>query len=90
MDYAVKSGRWPIVGHIPLEDRLVPPPKFIQDPLNKNSFSIYENGQIRKATREQCAGLERAAVWEPEQMEDRLRDHYTGRKNEVFEKLKMI
>jgi hypothetical protein len=89
-DSAVKDGRWPIVGHVPLDGTLVPPPKFIQDPLKPNSFSIYENnGTIISATRSQCAGLERAAVWEPEHVEDRLRDHFAGRVNKWVELMKM-
>ena len=81
-DSAVKEGRWLILGHVPLDGQLVPPPKFIQDPLKPHSFSIYENdGTISKATRSQCEELERAAVWEPEQIEDRLRDHFAGREN---------
>jgi hypothetical protein len=90
MKHAIKTGRWPIVGHIPLDNRLRRPPTFIQDPLNNSSFSIYENGQIRSSTRQECIGLEREAVWEPEHVEDRLRDHYAGRSNKWFESLKMI
>jgi len=85
MDHAVRKGRWPILGHSPLEDQLRPSPRFIQDPLDKNSFSVYENGHIRRATRQECVGLERAAVWEPEHVEARLRDHYAGRKNKMVE-----
>ena len=85
MDHAVKKGRWPVVGHSPVQDRLLPPPRFIQDPLDRDSFSIYENGRIRRATRQECIGMERAAVWEPEHVEDRLRDHYAGRKNKIIE-----
>lgn len=87
MHHAVKTGRWPVVGHIPLDDQLHAPPRFIQDPLNKSNFSIYENGQIRPATRHECLGLEREAVWEPEHVEERLRDHYAGRKNKWYESL---
>src|SRR5271166_6599071 len=52
MDQAVKRGRWPVAGHAPLDDRLKAPPRFIQDPLNRNSFEIYEGGKTRPATRE--------------------------------------
>jgi hypothetical protein len=85
MNHAIKTGRWPIVGHIPLEDGLRAPPQFIQDPLNLNSFSIYENGEIRPATRSEIIGLERVVAWEPANVEDRLRDHYAGRKNKCLE-----
>jgi|SRR5882762_1686079 len=89
MDYAIKTGRWRIVGHSPLD--LLPrrPPTFIQDAMNRDSFSIYENGQIRPATREQCIGLERTAVWDPEHVEERIRDHYAGQKNKWLEALRM-
>lgn len=85
MHHAIKKGRWPIVGHVPMDGRLNPPPSFIQDALNENSFSIYEGGRIRPATRQECIGLERAAVWEPDHVEERLRDHYAGRKNKMVE-----
>jgi hypothetical protein len=85
MDDAVKEGRWIVVGHAPFNGDPVLPPKFIQDPLDKNKFSLYENGLIRPAKRQECIGLERAAVWDPANVEDRLRDHYAGRKNETLE-----
>ena len=89
-DSAVLTGRWSIVEHVPLDGKLVPPPKFIQDPLQPNDFSIYENdGTISKASRSQCVGLERAAVWEPDQIEDRLRDHFAGRPNKWLDLMKM-
>jgi hypothetical protein len=90
MNHAVTRGRWKIVGHIPLEETLVVPrPRFIQDALKPESFSIYERGAIRPATREECIGLECAAVWDPTHAEDRIRDHYLGRKNKWLESLKI-
>jgi len=89
MDSAIKTGRWTVVGHISRDDGLRAPPKFIQDPLDKNRFRIYEDGQMRPATRQECLGLECAAVWEPEHVEGRLRDHYAGRKNEILASLGM-
>lgn len=89
MNHAIKKKRWPIVGHVSLDCRLRQPPRFIQDPFDKNSFSIYENGQIRRATRQQCIGLEREAVWEPENVESRIRDYYAGLSNKWVEFLKM-
>ena len=89
MNHAVKTGRWPVIGHDPLKGAmLVLPPKFIQDPIDKTIFSIYENGMIRAATSKQCPGLERASLWEPEHVEDRLRAHYAGNLNHVVELLK--
>jgi hypothetical protein len=90
MRYAVTTGRWKVVGNVALEgESLKAPPTFIQDALHPTRFEIYEGGQIRKSTREECAGLERTAVWDPEHIGDRLRDHYAGRKNVWLESLKM-
>jgi hypothetical protein len=39
MNYAVKRGRWVILGNAPLEGSLLnPPPRFMQDALRKDSF----------------------------------------------------
>jgi hypothetical protein len=90
MDHAVKKGRWKILGNISPEMLSTEvPPKFIQDPLDRTNFSIYRDGQIRRATREECIGLECAAVWEPEHVEDRIRDHYAGRPNKWSESMKI-
>ena len=89
MNHAITEGRWTIIGHVPVDDGLQAPPKFIQDALDSNKFRIYKDGQMRPATRQECIGLECAAVWEPEHVEERLRDHYAGRKNKVFELLKI-
>jgi hypothetical protein len=90
MAYAVTRGYWKVVGHAPLDDVLKnPPPRFMQDALRPEVFSIYEKGKIRPATKEECSGLEREAGWSPEHVEDRLRDHYGGRKNKWVESLKM-
>lgn len=85
---AVTSCHWLKVGKLPIEENLqVLPPKFIQDQLNPKKFSIYEQGQDRPATREECEGLERSAVWEPEHVEQRIRDHFAGVPNQVLMRL---
>ena len=90
LDSAVKEGRWQVVGNRPLEKCLQQPmPKFMQDRLRPESFSIYENGQIRPASRTECLGLERASVWDPAHVEERLRDHFAGRKNKWLESQKI-
>ena len=82
MSSAVKRGRWIVIGHSKLTPELqVLPPKFIQDPIKKDQFRIYENGEIRPATREECVGLLRASVWSPEHVEERIDDHFAGRIN---------
>jgi hypothetical protein len=77
--YAVTKFVWMKVGKVPLPDGLkVPEPKYIQDALHPERFEIYLAGDIRPATREECIGLECCAVWSPEQVVDRINDHYNG------------
>jgi hypothetical protein len=91
MDHAIKNCRWPVIGHLPLEQGLRQPARFfLVDKLKKGDYRIYENGVIRRATRQECIGLENAAVWEPEQVEDRLRDHIAERPNKWVEALKLV
>jgi hypothetical protein len=90
MDYAVTSGRWPVVGHIdPSPDLLTEPTFFKQDPINKK-FSLFIGGRDFPADRKDIEGLERAAVWDPEHVEDRLMDHYAGRVNKWVESMKVV
>ena len=90
MNHAVTRGRWKRVGHKTLTDAEArSPAKFIKDLLAPGRYQIYDNGKIREATREECEGLEAAAVWEPEHVEDRLRDHYAGRANIWVESLRL-
>jgi hypothetical protein len=78
---AWSDGRWTRIGKVdPPPEILAPVPTFIRDRLN-GQFSIYLLGDIRPASREECVGLERCAIWEPEHVEDRLRDHFAGRPN---------
>jgi len=87
---AVTRNRWLKVGKLPLESELkTTPPEFIQDQIDPTKFFIYEHGKIRPATREECEGLECAAVWIPEHIEDRIRDHYAGVPNKWVEELKI-
>jgi len=86
-DYSVTRGLWLKVGNLPLEERLlVTPPQFVQDPIHPDHFFLVENGVRRPATKEECKGLERSAVWTPEGIQRRLNDHYAGRKNYYIEK----
>lgn len=90
MNHAVTRGRWARVGRIPLEEELsTVPPKFVQDALDETRFQVYEDGRMRPATRKECEGFERFAVWDPTHVEDRLRDHYAGRPNVWVESLRM-
>ena len=86
----VTSGKWKKVGKLPIKQEYqLTPFKFIQDSLNPNNFELYNpnTGEITKATREQCVGLECAAVWEAEHVEDRLRDYFDGKPNKWVEQI---
>jgi hypothetical protein len=86
---AYLHGRWLRVGKVvPPPSVSAPVPTFIQDPIS-GRFSIYLLGDIRQATREECIGLERCAVWDPSHVEDRLRDHFAGCGNKWIESLAM-
>lgn len=87
---AVKSGRWQVIGCVPLEPELLQPPAFfVQDALKQDRYSISVGGIQRPATREECLGLERLAVWSAEHIEDRLRDAYAERPNKWVDSLRL-
>ncbi|WP_153118079.1 Imm26 family immunity protein [Rhodocyclus tenuis] len=91
MKYAVTSGRWKIVDcSRPVGPELAQPGKyFMQDKLT-GAFSIYQQGEISPCDRIDVEGLECAAVWEPEHVEDRLRDYFARKPNLWFEQLKPV
>ncbi len=76
---AILDGRWPKIGKFDLrKEFLNPVPRFIQDQLNKNKFEIYLGGNISPATRKDCEGLDRCAVWAVNHVEDRIKDYYNN------------
>ncbi|MEM7184770.1 MAG: immunity 26/phosphotriesterase HocA family protein [Spirochaetota bacterium] len=82
--------RWNYIGHKPLEEHLLTlPPMFVQNPLNVSRFKIhYQDGSIKNATKEEVIGLERFAAWEAWAIEERLNDHFAGRKNKYVEEMR--
>ena len=77
----ITSKRWEKIGKIPIRESLkILPMKFIQDSIDSSKFSLYNpnTGEITPCKKEDCIGLERAAVWEGSHVEDRIRDHYNG------------
>ena len=76
------KGHWPKVGHVPLEMASIPlPEQFMQDIVTGACRIVDQSFNDRPAKPEECIELERAAVWDPVQVEDRIRDHYAGRPN---------
>jgi Immunity protein 26 len=94
MNHAVISGRWTIVGESDIPDNLKVPPKFCKEDLVSGEKSIYQEipelapHYERPATPDECDGLEAAAVWEAQHVEDRLRDHFAGVPNKWVQQLR--
>lgn len=91
-NHAITKNRWKTIGITELEEDIKRLPlKFIQDDSELSQFEIYDpnTGDMRPAKKLECIGLERAAVWEPEHVEDRIIDYFEGRPNKWFESLKI-
>ena len=96
MEYAFRRrGGWELLDVVPLteRERAAVDRRAKQDPISK-ALSIYESDRAAgtftevPATAQECAGLEVAAVWDPEHVEDRLRDHFDGRPNVWVESIR--
>ena len=96
MDFAFRrDSKWLLLGVVPLtpDEQAEVHRMFKQDPLN-GALSIYWEGPDgawgeEPATRAECAGLERAAVWDPEHVEERLRDRRVGRPNPLAQRMRL-
>ncbi|MEM7179549.1 MAG: immunity 26/phosphotriesterase HocA family protein [Spirochaetota bacterium] len=87
-NYAVTKGLWRKVGKLPLEETLLAEPKrFIQDPIQPDKLEIIENGIRRKATLAECKGLERETVWEPEAIQQRMLEYYSGKTSKWLQQI---
>jgi hypothetical protein len=71
---ALRSARWPVVGRDPFARGADawPAARFVADMLAPGRFQIYHRGALRDATVDEVRGLESAAVWSAEQLEERL------------------
>jgi hypothetical protein len=82
--HAHSNGRWRKVGRAevapPLQQAVH---RYNQDSLRPQDIRLtYDGCSGPLGSVADCEGLECAAVWEPEHVEDRLRDHYAGVPNE--------
>lgn len=90
--HAITKNRWKIIGVLDIELNLKSlPMEFIQDEIDPSKFKIYNpnTGEIKPARKAECIGLERAAVWEPEHIEERIIDYFEGKPNKWFESMKI-
>jgi hypothetical protein len=91
---AVKNGTWPVIGNQPLAPEHAAEPYFYKQDAITGRLSLYhssfaDTGWERPASAADCDGLECAAVWDAEHVEDRLRDHYAEQPNLWFESLRI-
>ena len=77
------AGRWAKLGTAPIAPTLAEPVlRFNQDPLDPSRIVLgYDGVSGRVSTAEQCRGFERAAVWEPEHVEERLESERLGQES---------
>ncbi|MCJ8311619.1 MAG: hypothetical protein HRU38_02795 [Saccharospirillaceae bacterium] len=72
MKYALGRNGWKKVGFLNNHSILASKPEFFKFDLIAKVFSIYDGVNEKRATFEECANLECAAVWDPHHVEDRL------------------
>jgi len=86
---AFNLGRWPKVGKMPIGPELsVSVDRFSQDALDPTKFSLWNGDRNWSVSREECEGLECAAVWDPNHVEDRIRDLADGVPNKWLESMR--
>lgn len=82
MRQALKEPTWELLCEI----KKIPEPfqqevtRFKKDSIT-GKYSLYIHGQETPASKDQCIGLERAAVWSSNHVNDRLNDHLAGVEN---------
>jgi len=90
MSYAITRGLWPVVGHVqPKGSFLKKPWFFLQDALTGELTKTQGGGREVRATKKSCMALERAAVWDPEHVVERLEAHFDGRESRSVTALKL-
>ncbi|WP_421579586.1 Imm26 family immunity protein [Shinella sp. M31] len=92
-NYVITKGVWPVVGSRPLTSENAEEPFFYRQDDSGRLFlchsSFASQNYERPASLMECIGLECAAVWDPEHVIDRLRDHALGQPNRWVESLKI-
>jgi len=93
MKYAFKSKKWNFIDNYAVSDELKEQVYFFkQDPFDKSISVYFEKDKDCfefPATYEEVKDFERAAVWDPEHVEDRLRDYFNGVPNVWVEQLRL-
>ena len=97
MDYAFRrTGRWTLLDVVTLtEEEAAKIHRYAKPGPTRRRVSICYSDPVsgaygeRPATIDSCRDLEIAAIWDPEHVEDRLRDHLDGRPNKWVESLRI-
>ena len=88
MKYALTERRWKTIGRLPLNESDKITPWFCKQDPDGSIYLTQDGAEEKPASLEDCATLEYAAVWDPEHVEDRLRDHFSGKSNKWVESLR--
>lgn len=79
MNSAIGKNGWPIIGDLKLNDLSITEARFYRyDIISKKFYHYVDCANDIPSTREGCVGLECAAVWRKDHVEDRLRAHKAG------------
>ena len=87
MNAALGKGGWKVIGSASVPEALATPAVFYKFDTIARKFSLYSSSTETPASREQCIGLECAAVWSACHVESRLADHFAGRPNQIVQSL---
>jgi len=86
---AVASGRWRVIGRKHLEPVLSQPVKFFRHPQGSDYLDIYEDGEFKPYAGEDLTKLEQLVAWSAPYVEQRLRCHFSGVRDDNTESLKV-
>jgi hypothetical protein len=92
MNRALAAGTWAVLGHAQVPDELAIPPLFLKQDRFSGKVTVTRTGAEEEAVpkeKEKWITLERAAVWDPDHVVDRLRDHFEGRPNKWVEAMRV-
>lgn len=88
MKYAISKSGWPKVGTVALKAIDEDSRSFFKQDPHNGSLSCYRDGRENPISFEEALQLERAAVWSPNHVEERLRDHFANAPNKWVELLR--
>lgn len=79
MNSAIGKNGWPVIGDVPLKELSISEAMFYRyDIVSKKFYHYVDCTNDIPSTREACVGLECAAVWRKDHVEDRLQAHKEG------------